>query len=256
MHGSTLTPEEAQVIDNKQGRLRRLINTFDHNADTFLLHQHSIDDAPIFHFSDYTQYDQPDQPDISLGMDVEQPAPSTSPFTSEGDSDGSGMEAANPADIPILLPSTLGWEWCVSHGVQSLAFKEAQLRLTQVHNSIHKIRLDLGFKSAIFRTQVRLAKSQKRKTRAWSAIHSVERNVHEHARVYSMARDAYMRVHPAYPEGPELPQLLPQDLHVATLVLGSEQTGQHNRQQSWIWSFGQTAADDGTWMDDCKPFYS
>ena len=162
------------------------------------------------------------------------------------------MDTANPADIPILLPSTLGWEWCVSHGVQSLALKEAQLWLTQVNNSIHKLHLDLGFKSAIFHMQVRLAKSQKKKTCAWSAIHSVERNVHEHAWVYSMAHDAYMRVHPAYPEGPDLPQLLPQDLNVATLVLGSEQTGQHNRQQSWIWSFGQTAADDGTWMDDCK----
>ena len=61
-----------------------------------------------------------------------------------------------------------------------------------------------------------------------------------------MARDAYLRIHPAYPEGPDLPQLLSKDFHVATLVLGSEQTGQRNRQQSWIWSFGQTVGDDGT----------
>ena len=117
MHGSTLTSEKAQVIDNKQGHLRRLINTFDHNADTFLLHQHPIDDVPIFHFSDYTQYDQLNQLDVSIGMDMKQLALCTSSSTSEGDSDGSGMDAANPADIPILLPSTLGWEWCVSHHI-------------------------------------------------------------------------------------------------------------------------------------------
>ena len=93
----------------------------------------------------------------------------------------------NPVDLLIPLPSTVGWEWCVSHGVQSLAFKEAQLWLTQANDCIHKICLDLGFKSALFCTQVRLAKLQKKKTHAWSAILGVETTVTEHAWIYSMA---------------------------------------------------------------------
>ena len=103
-------------------------------------------------------------------------------------------------------------EWCVSHGVQTLALKEAQLRLAQANESIHKICLSLGFKSAIYCTQVRLAKSQKKKTHARSAIHSVETAMAEHAQIYSMAHDAYQRVHPAFPGGLELLQLLPEDL--------------------------------------------
>ena len=67
-----------------------------------------------------------------------------------------------------------------------------------------------------------------------------------------MARDALWHVRLAYPKCPDLPQLHPQDLHVATLVLGSEQTGQRNKQSSWIWGFGTTAESDGTWMDECK----
>ena len=69
-------------------------------------------------------------------------------------SDGSGMDMLHPEDHPILLPSSLGWEWCVSHGVQALAGKEAQLRLAQANDSIHRICLALGFKSALLRTQV------------------------------------------------------------------------------------------------------
>ena len=84
------------------------------------------------------------------------------------------MSPTNPADLPIPLPSILGWEWCVSHGVQTLALKEAQLWLAQANESIHKICLSLGFKSAIYRTQIRLAKSQKKKTHARSAIRSEE----------------------------------------------------------------------------------
>ena len=128
--------------------------------------------------------------------------------------------------LSIPLPSTLAWKWCVSHGVQSLALKEAQLWLAQANESIHKICLSLGFKSAIYCTQVRLAKSQKKKTRARSAIHSVETAVAEHAWIYSMAQNAYQRVLPAFADGLELLQLLQEDLHVATLVLRSEQTGQ------------------------------
>ena len=76
--------------------------------------------------------------------------------------------------------------------------------------------------------------------------------VNEHARIYSMARDAYRTIRSAYTAGSDLPQLHPKDLHVATLVLGSEQSGQRNTQQSWIWGFGKTVEDDGSWIDDCK----
>ncbi|KAH8979439.1 hypothetical protein EDB92DRAFT_1806523 [Lactarius akahatsu] len=170
--------------------------------------------------------------------------------------DGSGMDGLNPEDAPILLPSSLGWEWCIRHGAQSLAGKEVQLRHAQASESIHRIRLALGFKSALFRTHVRPAHTQQTKTRAWNAIHSVDTNVHEHARIYSMARDAYHKIQQASVNLPDLPKLRAEDLHVATLVLGSEPVGQRNRQKSWIWGFGHTVEDDGTWMDDCRFSYS
>ena len=125
MHGSALTPGEIQVIENKQGHLQRLINAFEHQADLFLLQQSSLDDVVIHPVRNYTQYDQSDQPGAPIGMDLEHPTTLTSHPIPEGVSDGSGMSPINPADLPLPLPSTLGWEWCVSHGVQSLALKEA-----------------------------------------------------------------------------------------------------------------------------------
>jgi hypothetical protein len=166
-------------------------------------------------------------------------------------SDGSGIDHLNPEDLPIPLPSSVGWDWCVTHHCTSLAAKEAQLRVAQANDSIHKLRLALGYKSAIFHTQVRSANSQQKKTCAWNAVKSVEITVHENVCIYSMAHNAYRTLHQAYPTGPDLPQLLPKDLHIATLILGSEKTGQRNKQRSWIWSFSQTTEDNGTWMDDC-----
>ena len=158
----------------------KLIDKFQHQADTFILHQHGLDHPKISPLDDYDQFDNVDS---SLGSDEGEGGPSrhrTSPRTS----DGSWMDHINPEDLPILLPSTLGWMSYVSNGVKSLAAKEAQLWVAQANESIHRIHLALGFKSAIFHTQVRTANSQQKKTCAWNAVKSVDTTVHEHAHIY------------------------------------------------------------------------
>ncbi|KAI9431632.1 hypothetical protein H4582DRAFT_2084821 [Lactarius indigo] len=240
-HGLKINTEEAQVIENKRSRLQKLIDIFEHQGDSFLLHQPLADDSSIVPLGDYEEYDHMDDLGDPEDTDDDHSAHASIRPTPQA-LDGSGMDATNPEDFPVLLPSSLGWEWCVRHGFQSLAGKEVQLRHAQASESIHGIRLALGFKSALFRTQT--------KTRAWNAIHSVDTNVREHARIYSMARDAYRKLRKAAPIPQDLPKLHSKDLRVATLVLGSQQVGQRNTQQSWIWGFGNTTEDDGTWMDD------
>ncbi|KAH9023351.1 hypothetical protein EDB85DRAFT_1870789, partial [Lactarius pseudohatsudake] len=247
-HGLKITTEEIQVIENKRSRLQTLIDIFEHQGDSFLL-QPLTDDSPISPLGDYAQYDHLE--DLTNSEDTDDDhLEHGSCHTPLRAIDGSGMDGTNPEDFLVLLPSSLGWAWCVRHGIQSLAGKEAQLRHAQASESIHEIRLALGFKSALFRTQVRPANSQQTKTRAWNAVHSVDTNVREHARIYSMARDACQKLRKAIPIPQDLPKLHSKDLCVETLVLGSEQTGQRNKQQSWIWGFGDIIEDDGTWMDD------
>jgi hypothetical protein len=214
---------------------------FEKQADGILLHHQPTDDLPISSLGDYEEYDHVDDMDDS---GVSGPAVQFS--------NASRNEGSNAEDISLLLPSTLGWEWCISHGAKSLAINEAKLRHAQANDSIHRIRLVLGFKSALFRTQVRNAKTQQTKTRAWTSIHSVDTSVHQHARNYSMARDAYLKVQDTAGDSPELPLLRPADLRVNTAVLGAAQVGQRNKQLPWIWSFGTLVKQDGTWMDECK----
>ncbi|KAH8981058.1 hypothetical protein EDB92DRAFT_1820368 [Lactarius akahatsu] len=125
-------------------------------------------------------------------------------------SDISGAEGTNAEDIPILLPSTLGAEWCFQHGVQSLALKEAKLQYAQANDSIHRICLALGFKSALFQTQVR--------------VENIDTRAHEHAQNYGMARDAYIKVQQASDGSLELPPLHATDLYVKTAILGDNGT--------------------------------
>jgi hypothetical protein len=250
-HGSQLTTEDAQILENKRNRLQKLIDMFEHQADSYILHHQPTDDVQISSLGDYAEYDHVDDMDDSGAPESSSEAPYGSQVRGRT-SDDSGMDSANAEDIPILLPSTLGLEWCASHGVKSLAIKEAKLRYAQANDSIHRIRLALGFKSALFRTQVRDARSQQTKTRAWTTIHSVDTTVHEHSRNYSMARDAYLKVQNSSGDSPELPQLRPADLRVNTAILGAAQVGQRNTQLPWIWSFGISHKKDGTWMDECE----
>ncbi|KAH9024235.1 hypothetical protein EDB84DRAFT_1273986 [Lactarius hengduanensis] len=239
-HGMN-TIEESQIIENKRIRLQKLIDMFSHQADAFLLHHQPIDDAPIPSLGDYAEYDDVDDMDDSIV-----------PRSKTKMSDISGTEGTNAEDIPILLPSTLGAEWCILHGVRSLAIKEAKLRYAQANDSIHRMRLALGFKSALFRTKVRGARSQKTKTRAWTAVDNVETTVHQHARNYGMARDAYIKVQQVSDGSLELPQLHATDLRVKTAILGAAEVGQRNTQLPWIWSFGFSNMEGEGWFDECK----
>ncbi|KAI9451585.1 hypothetical protein BJY52DRAFT_1190868 [Lactarius psammicola] len=247
-YGSQHTSEEAQIIENKCSHLQKLIDMFEHWADSYLLHYRFTEDAPTLPLGDYSEFDHVDSVDGCGASHTTGPSSPTHRHT-PCTSNGSGINNVNAKEISILLPSTLGWERCVQHSVQSLVEKEARLRYAQATNSIHSMCLALGFKSALFCDQVRPANTQWTKTQAWDAIHSVDTTVHQHARNYSMARDSFLKIRDAYEGGPELPELWLEDLHVNTAILGATQVGQHNTQLPWIWSFGTTVDQDGTWMD-------
>jgi hypothetical protein len=67
-----------------------------------------------------------------------------------------------------------------------------------------------------------------------------------------MARDAYTKTVDPSGESPPLLSLQLKDLWVNTAILGAAEVGQQNQQLSWIWSFGTSNHEDGTWMDDCE----
>ena len=177
---------------------------FEHQADSHLLRHKALDNVPITLLADYSEFDNVDVLDDSDSHTSLQLFPFVSPPILQF-SDDSSVDQTNAEDLSILLPSSLGWGWCIKHHLQALAEKEAKLRVAQANDAIHSVRLALGFKSALFRDHVRPANTQRTKTRAWDAIHSVDSTVHQHAQNYSMAREAYLRIHQAYSISEKLP---------------------------------------------------
>ena len=156
---------------------------FERQADSYILNHMALENASISPVGDFSQFDNADAPDDSEleNLTIVSPHLLHNAFQF---SDSSGTA---PEELSILLPSSLGWQWCVDHHTQSLAEKEARLHVAQANDAIQSMCLALGFKSALFHSHVRPANSQRTKTRAWDTINSVDATVHLHARNYSMA---------------------------------------------------------------------
>ncbi|KAI0257943.1 hypothetical protein BC834DRAFT_976158 [Gloeopeniophorella convolvens] len=151
---------DKKTLDDRRSNLQSLINKFQHEADSYLLRHTSVAISSIQKIKSYHEFDRADQ--VDEDQINESDRSDDEDVENEGVRDGDdGSASVFPEDVNIMLPSTLGWTWCLHHGAKSLAVKEAKLRVAQAHDAIHKIRLALGFKSSLIRTRVRTAKSQK-----------------------------------------------------------------------------------------------
>jgi hypothetical protein len=57
VQGGQTTSNKMCIIDNKQSHLQERISLFEHQADSFLLHQQPLDTSDIPAMEDYDQYD-------------------------------------------------------------------------------------------------------------------------------------------------------------------------------------------------------
>jgi hypothetical protein len=142
-----------------------------------------------------------------------------------------------------------------------LAKAELRLREGQLNDALHNIRIALGHKSYLFRNDVRPARTQRLKTRAWAEVHAVESTVQHHARVYMRARKAVEDLGADALLLDRYKVLKRQDLSVKTSVIASHVRGQRNKSLAWFWRMNvrrdEADASDtfvGEWMKDCTCF--
>ncbi|KDQ48889.1 hypothetical protein JAAARDRAFT_201363 [Jaapia argillacea MUCL 33604] len=105
---------------------------------------------------------------------------------SDDEVDGDGK----PERMKLMMPSTLGKAKCLAQGLGVMRSQEIALRKAQADESLEKLRLALGLKAMLLRTEVRNAKSQKRSTWVWSSVQKAEAKVSRQVRIYQDARGA------------------------------------------------------------------
>ncbi|KAI0749121.1 hypothetical protein C8Q74DRAFT_1212211 [Fomes fomentarius] len=102
---------------------------------------------------------------------------------------GSGSAPpAQPEQLNIALPLCLGMQFCERHKLMGLVQMEHQLRTGQMNDALHRVWVSIRYKSLLYRTSVRKAKSNRKKLRSFDEVHLANSDVLEGARVYTDAR--------------------------------------------------------------------
>jgi hypothetical protein len=252
--GSRPTPDQKRDIALKRSRLQDKVDAFQKQAGRIL---------------DTVSNDADD----SWGEDCARETYTGAEFDGIGEGEGDdGVDSAaeeryetqelrnSPPDgridaehISLHLPSYMGRSWCNRNAAEDLAMAELRLREGQLNDSLHHIRIALGHKSYLFRNEVRPARTQGPKTRAWAEVHAVESTVQHHARVYNRARRSLLDLGAEASLLDRYKILQRQDLRIDTAVIAPDVRGQRNKSLPWFWSMDvRRDADVGAWMNDCK----
>lgn len=164
-----------------------------------------------------------------------------------------GVQARWPEQLALTLPSTLGHERCVQVEVTHLGQMELKLRQGQANDTLHQIRIAVGQKSFLFRENVRKAKSQQTKTRAWAQVTTVDNNLRQYARIYVQARKAMVSLGAAPELLARFQELRHADLKVSTAISEPNARGQSKEKMAWFFTMDQRKDIAGSkWMEECK----
>ena len=242
----------------KRARLQDRVDTFHKQAaDIIQAADESIDDsqgiAPVRETHDGTEFDEfMEEDDDDNGPSF---AEEHNPAQPSGNPPANGW--AEVEYISLHLPSHFGSSWCNANGAEDLAKAELRLREGQLNDSLRDIRDTLGHKSYVFRKEVRSARSQKYKKRAWADVQAIESSVQHHARVYVHARKALVDLGASTDLLDRYKVLRRQDLSVKTSIIAPHVRGQRNKSLAWFWTMEvKRDTEVVKWMEDCTSFVS
>jgi hypothetical protein len=245
--GNRPTLDEQVQLQQRRDRLRDQLDAFHHSADTFL-------DAPVEGSEEPAQiaetpavvHNIPADDDDDWDVD-----PNGNPFRPV-DSGAYPPAGDQPESMAVMLPSSLGTQWCQEEANKPIVDQEISLRKGQANDALHQIRIALAHKSFLFRTSIRNANSQQKKTRAWQSINSTESSVRHHAAVYSKARKALLSL--AAPEAvmDRYKVLRQSDLGVSTAVIDIRKPSRSDATLAWFWNLDvQGDTQSHGWMAEC-----
>lgn len=243
-------------LTKRRDTLQSRINAWNHKADQYLstsnideeqelqdmLDQDAEEsgqtDAEVEHLADQSAHDA----DANTDTELESASEATDLHFQKSTAD-----ALSTDNIQLYLPSSFALT-----RFPVPAAKELELRLGQANDALHNLRIALGKKSFLFRSHVRAARSQQRKTRAWSEVSSVDADVRQQARIYALTRRKMIVLGATDEILDRYKALKYADLKISTAIATPNEPGQRDTRLSWFWSMDvQADADADDWMEEC-----
>ncbi|KAI0069716.1 hypothetical protein K474DRAFT_1680716, partial [Panus rudis PR-1116 ss-1] len=173
----------------------------------------------------------------------------------------------HPVDMPIVdvetipaekqtisLPSSYGHEVCTKD-LESLAWTEFTLRKGQANDALHNLRVAIGHKSFIHRTQQRPnapTRPYRKRLRTMKDINGLALSIDVSSNIYKLARNAMLELGMDLEEDAAdiYKELKKEDVKASTAVVEPNARGQRNEHLSWIWHIRDPDQPNPHWMDE------
>lgn len=235
------TPSETEALDIATKRERVLVRIQEHtNLVATLFPLLNIDDLVFV---------RPPTSDCHCDGGICQHSSSSTPShkPSDGTEDGDGTP---PELLDIAMPSTvrkLPSVW------KTLPQRELELRIAQAYESLHKIRVEVGHKSFLFRSNIRLAREKKERLRGYAGVRSANRVINLFRGHYDIARWSIIRLKAPASITSKLKVLLPHHVRALPAIYDHKVRGERNKPAPWIWGIdvaGDAMAEP--YLEECE----
>lgn len=153
----------------------------------------------------------------------------------------------------LRLPSNMSVEGNLSGPLKKMRAEELNLRIGHANDILQQLRILLAKKSFLFRTSVRSANSQQRKTRARKETSVVEKAVRHQVKLYYRTRAAMVRLGATEAVSSKYQALQPEQIKVSTAVVDPNARGQRLTQMPWFWRVNiREDVDEDEAMMECE----
>ena len=212
MRGRNPTPEDKLELAKRRQRFIKRLDAF---------HRQGAELFPDTDFLDPFVLNPPLEDDFEHDDDIELLA--ANPLSTDD---------KLPENMDIVLPSSFG---ILPEGMEIAHKQEIDLRIAQANDTLAAIRLEIGHKSFIYWKQINIVEGKKGKTRAYTQVNAVDRNVAHHLRVYSNARWALGRLKASPDILNKFQPIEKKDTHTLPNISKSNAPGNWNKNIPWFW---------------------
>ncbi|EAU83220.2 hypothetical protein CC1G_11681 [Coprinopsis cinerea okayama7 len=136
-------------------------------------------------------------------------------------------------NVKIPLPSSFD---STPPSMERARGKELRLRIGQAEDALESVRTEIGHKSFLYRSNIRLAEGKQQKTRGYASVKAVNNDLRRYIKIYHQARWALTRLGADADTLARYRQIKTEDTKAITAIYSPNARGQRNVSLSWIWT--------------------
>ena len=144
-----------------------------------------------------------------------------------------------PKPWPTLITSSQR-NWVV--GIEGPGGTGSRITAGQMNDALDRLRMALGEKSLLYRTEVRNSKSQRTSLRSWQNVNKQHLLARQHKRAYDHARNALTRLDIDRDYHSTLHDITLEDMKMSGDVTEENQMGQRSSVLAWFWRLDSDVA--------------